>query len=121
MNIFDDFIVGNYEEIEWCFELTHFNERLNDNNISLSYIKQVVLEEDFIRYEQESDNNYAVYYPAPSTKDYNEIKLVFSCEENKINILTVIPITKKFKNKKYETIKKKRDKAHSKVNRNFRH
>lgn len=119
MNIFDEFIMGNMENIEWCFELSHFNQRLSENNISLNYIKKMVLEEDFIRYEQESNNSYAVYYPAPPTKKYKEIKLVLSCDKNKISVITVMPITGKFKNEKYESLKKKRDKAHSSVNRRF--
>ncbi|MDO5848344.1 MAG: DUF4258 domain-containing protein [Methanobrevibacter sp.] len=119
MNIFDEFIVGNVEEIDWCFELSHFNQRLSDNNISLKYVKQVIMEEDFIRYEQEADKSYGVYYPAPPTKDYDEIKLVFSCDKNTISLVTIMPITGKFKNKKYNDLKKKRDKAHSSVNRRF--
>lgn len=120
MNVFDDFIVGDLENISWCFELSHFNQRLVENNISLEYIKKIIYEEDYIRYEQESNNSYAVYYPAPSTKNYKEIKLIFSCKDSEISILTVMPITNKFKNKKYENLKNKVDKAHDKVNRNFR-
>lgn len=119
MNVFDDFIVGDIENIEWCFELSHFNQRLSENNISLNYIKKMVLEEDFIRYEQETGNSYAVYYPAPNTKDYDEIKLVLSCDKNTISVITVVPITKKFKKDEYAKLKKKRDKAHSRVNRRF--
>lgn len=119
MNIFDEFLVGNVEEIDWCFELSHFNQRLSENNISLKYIQKMIMEEDFIRYEQETGNSYAVYYPAPPTKKYDEIKLVFSCERNTISIITVMPITEKFKNDKYTSLKKKRDKAHASVNRRF--
>ncbi len=119
MNIFDEFIVGNVDNINWCFELSHFNQRLSDNNISLDYIKKIVMEEDFIRYEYESDNTYAVYYPAPPTKKYKEIKLVLGCKNNTISILTVIPMTKKLKNEKHAKIKKKKDKAYASANRNF--
>lgn len=119
MNIFDEFIVGNTDDIDWCFELSHFNQRLSENNISLKYIKQIVKEEDFLRYDQESSNSYGVYYPAPPTKDYDEIKLVFNCDKNKISIVTVMPITDKFKNEKYKKLKKKRDKAHKSANRRF--
>lgn len=120
MNSFDEFIIGNTEYIEWNFELTHFNQRLTENKLSLNYIKNLIYKEDFIRYNQEQDNKYGVYYPAPSSKEYDEIKIVFKCHENKIDLITVMPITDKFEDEKISKIKKKRDKAHTSVNRRFK-
>ena len=50
MNSFDEFIIGNIEYIEWNFQLTHFNQRLTENNINLDYIEHLIYDEDFIRY-----------------------------------------------------------------------
>lgn len=121
MNSFDEFIIGNIESIEWSFELTHFNQRLVENKISLNYIKHLIYEEDFIRYDQDPNNKYSVYYPAPASKEYDEIKIVFKCYEDKIDLITVMPITDKFKDKKISEIKKKRDKAQSSANKRFRY
>ena len=101
MNIFDEFIIGNTDVIEWGFDNSHFNQRLLDNGISRKFIEDTVKNQEPLRWENESGSKYAVFFNAPSTKDYKEIKVIFGCEGNKINLVSVIPISKKFKSKKY--------------------
>lgn len=117
MNIFDDFLVGNTDLIQWNFENTHFNQRLMDNGISREFIVDTVLNEEPNRWEQENQSKYAVYFNAPPTKDYNEIKVIFGCEGNRINLVSVMPISKKFKSKDYKKLEKQKQKAYAKRNR----
>ncbi|WP_276956140.1 hypothetical protein [Methanobrevibacter woesei] len=114
MNIFDEFIIGNTDDIEWGFDNSHFNQRLLDNGISRKFIEDTVKNQEPLRWENESGSKYAVFFNAPSTKDYKEIKVIFGCEGNKINLVSVIPISKKFKSKKYDDFDKKRNKAYLK-------
>ena len=114
MNIFDEFIIGNTDVIEWGFDNSHFNQRLLDNGISRKFIEDTVKNQEPLRWENESGSKYAVFFNAPSTKDYKEIKVIFGCEGNKINLVSVIPISKKFKPKKYDDFDKKRNKAYLK-------
>lgn len=117
MNIFDEFLVGNTENIEWGFGNTHFNKRLMDNGISIEFIKETVMYEEPLRYEQESQSSYAVFFNAPPSKDYKEIKIIFGCEGSKINLVSVIPITKKFKSEDYKKMEKMKSKAYAKRNK----
>ena len=92
MDIFDEYIVGNLSSINWCFENTHFIQRLDDNGISRDYIVDTVLNEEPLRYEPSGNHQYEVIFPAPKTKKYSEIKVVFACDNNTINLVTVMPM-----------------------------
>ena len=76
MNIFDEFIIGNTDVIEWGFDNSHFNQRLLDNGISRKFIEDTVKNQEPLRWENESGSKYAVFFNAPSTKDYKEIKVI---------------------------------------------
>ena len=110
MNVFDKFIVGDTGSIEWCFENTHFNRRLSDNGISREYVVDCVMYEEPISYERLENNLYAVVFKAPSTKEYKEIRVVFACNGNKIDLVTVMrnnETTTNRQNKQYQSEKKK--------------
>lgn len=121
LNAFDKFEIGQTESIDWCFENTHFQKRLKDNGISLDFIINTVKYDEPLRYEKTGANQYSVYFKAPASKRYGEIKVVFACCNNKISLVTVIPegTTERqkntFKSDKYRDIEKKRKKAISSV------
>ena len=110
MNVFDKFIVGDTENIDWCFENTHFNRRLSDNGISREFIVDCVMCEEPISYERLEDNKYAVIFKAPPSKDYKEIRVVFGCSGNKIDLVTIMrnnETTTNRQNKQFQSEKKK--------------
>lgn len=120
MDIFDEYIVGNLSSINWCFENTHFIQRLDDNGISRDYIVDTVLNEEPLRYEPSGNHQYEVIFPAPKTKKYSEIKVVFACNNNTINLVTVMPNAttnrqkNTYKSQNYKNLEKKKQKAYSK-------
>lgn len=110
MNVFDRFIVGDTENIDWCFENTHFNRRLSDNGISREFIVDCVMNEEPISYERLEGNKYAVVFKAPPSKDYKEIRVVFACNGDKIDLVTIMrnnETTTNRQNKQYQSEKKK--------------
>ena len=122
MNVFDKFIVGDTESIDWCFENRHFNQRLSENGIKREFIVDAVMYEEPIRYEKSGPNEYEVIYEAPANKDYKELKLIFGCHGNTIDLVTVMPNfqtatnrqRKKYQSDKRKDIEKKRLKAMAK-------
>lgn len=120
MDIFDEYIVRNLSNINWCFENTHFVQRLDDNGISREYIVDTILNEEPLRYEPSGNHQYEVIFPAPKTKKYSEIKVVFACENNTINLVTVMPNAttnrqqNTYKSRDYKNLEKKKQKAYSK-------
>ena len=119
MNVFDKFIVGNTESIDWCFENTHFNKRLSENGIKREFIVDTVMYEEPLRHEKCGNNEYEVIYEAPPNKDYKELKLIFACNGNTIDLVTIMPNfqtatnrqKKKYQSDKQKDIEKKRLKA----------
>ena len=122
MKVFDKFIIGQIGSIEWCFENTHFIERLRENGIKKEYIVNKVMNEEPIDYDHLENEEYAVIYDAPPNKDYNELRLIFACYKNTINLLTIMPNSetatnrqkKKYQSDKMKNMEKKRLKAISK-------
>lgn len=120
MDVFDRFLIGDTGTINWCFENTHFIQRLQKYRISRDYIVDVILNEEPIRYDTSGQGKYEVTFPAPANKDYKEVRVIFACHENTIDLLTVIPEgrTNRQKNKyadeNYKKIEKKRKQAYAK-------
>lgn len=120
MDVFDKFLIGDTKSINWCFENRHFNQRLQDNRISRQYIVDTVMYEEPIRYDTSGKNMYEVIFPAPESKDYPEIKVVFGCHDNTIDLVTIMPQGKtnrqknKFKSDSYKKVEKKRIQAMAK-------
>lgn len=110
MNVFDKFIVGDTQSIDWCFENTHFNRRLSENGISREFIVDCLMEEEPISYERLDNEKYAVIFKAPESKDYKEIRVVLACSGNKIDLVTIMrnnETTTNRQNKQYQSEKKK--------------
>ncbi|RAP48191.1 MAG: hypothetical protein BZ135_00930 [Methanosphaera sp. rholeuAM6] len=120
MDVFDRFLIGDTGTIEWCFDNTHFIQRLKKYRISRDYIVDTVLYEEPLRYDTSGHNKYEVVFNAPSNKEYREIRLIFACHKNTIDLLTVIPEgkTQRLKNKyaddDYKQLEKKRNRAYAK-------
>ena len=68
MKVFDKCILGDTESIDWCFENTHFNQRLSQNGIKREYIVDTVMYEEPVRYEKSGNEEYEVIYEAPTIK-----------------------------------------------------
>ena len=119
MKVFDKFILGDTESIDWCFENTHFNQRLSQNGIKREYIFDTVMYEEPLRYEKSGNDEYEVINEAPANKDYKELKLIFACHGNTIDLVTIMPNfqtatnrqKKKYQSDKRKDIEKKRLKA----------
>lgn len=122
MKVFDKFMIGETESIEWCFENTHFIERLKENGIKKEYIIDKIMNEEPITHDPLENEEYAVIYDAPSNKDYDELRVIFACDKNCINLVTIMPNSqtatnrqkKKYQSDKRKSIEKKRLKAISK-------
>ena len=120
MDVFDRFLIGDTGTIEWCFDNTHFIQRLNKYRIPRDYIVDTILYEEPLRYDTSGQGKYEVVFKAPSNKEYKEIRVIFACHNNIIDLLTVIPEgkTQRQKNKyaddKYKQLEKKRNKAYAK-------
>ena len=122
MNVFDKFLVGEISGINWCFENRHFLERLNENGITREYVVECLFEMEPKTYEHVEDDKYAVVYDAPQNKDYKEIRLIMSCSNNSIDLITIMRNNetttnrqhKQFQSQKKKSIEKKRLKAISK-------
>ena len=114
--------MGDTESIDWCFENTHFNKRLAENGIKRDFIVDTIMYEEPLRYEKSGNNEYEVIYEAPPNKDYKELKLIFACHGNTIDLVTIMPNfqtatnrqKKKYQSDKRKDIEKKRLKAISK-------
>lgn len=114
MDVFDRFLIGDTHDIEWCFDNTHFIKRLNDNRITREYIVDCVFDVEPLRYESNGNGEYEVFFPAPSNKDYKEIKVIFACNNNRIDLVTVMPLgsterqKNRYKSDSYKKLEKKR-------------
>ncbi|MBR3213030.1 MAG: DUF4258 domain-containing protein [Methanosphaera sp.] len=114
MDVFDRFLIGDTHDIEWCFDNTHFIKRLNQNRISRSFIVDTVFNEEPLRYEVNGNGKYEVFFKAPENKDYKEIKVVFACADNRIDLVTIMPLgsterqKNRYKSDSYKSLEKKR-------------
>ena len=110
MNVFDEFLMGESENIEWCFENKHFLERLNENGINRQYIVDCIMGEEPINWEHLEGEKYSVIFKAPENKDYKEIRIVMACNNNSIDLITIMrnnETTTNRQNKQYQSNKKK--------------
>ncbi len=122
MNVFDKFIMGETSSINWCFENRHFQERLDENSLSRSYVIDCLMNEEPISWEHVEREKYAVVYKAPESKDYKEIRIMLACSGNSIDLVTIMRNNetttnrqkKQYQSDKQKNIEKKRLKALSK-------
>ena len=55
------------------------------------FIVDTVMYEEPLRYEKSGNEEYEVIYEAPANKDYKELKLIFACHGNTIDLVTIMP------------------------------
>ena len=122
MNVFDKFIMGETSSINWCCENRHFQERLDENGLSRSYVIDCLMNEEPLSWEHVEREKYAVVYKAPESKDYKEIRIMLACSGNSIDLVTIMRNNetatnrqkKQYQSDKQKNIEKKRLKALSK-------
>ena len=122
MNVFDKLIMGETSSINWCFENRHFQERLDENGLSSSYVIDCLMNEEPLSWEHVEREKYAVVYKAPESKDYKEIRIMLACSGNSIDLVTIMRNNetatnrqkKQYQSDKQKNIEKKRLKALSK-------
>ena len=90
MNVFDKFLIGDLDYIYFDFSGVHLDKRLKENGITLEYIKYLIYNVEPLYFIHSRGNSYAVYYESPQTKDYDEIKLIFVCEDYRIVVVSVM-------------------------------
>lgn len=119
MNVFDEFLMGECEKIEWCFDNRHFIERLKENGINRDFIVDCVMLEEPVSWQHLEGEKYSVVFKAPNNKDYKEIRVVMACKDNSIDLITIMrndETTTNRQNRQYQSnkrkdIDKKRNKA----------
>lgn len=92
-NLVDQLYLGNLSSEYINFNNRHFLQRLNDNKISLDFVKNLLFNEEMIDYNHSSNHgkdSYELYYPAPDSKDYHNIKICVKIYNNCINLMTIM-------------------------------
>ena len=125
MNVFDLYLIGDVDSINWGFQSLHLNQRLRDNGINLDYIQDLVFNEVPIDFAYSRDNRFEVFFETPDTKDYAELKLIFACGSNSIDVISVMPNTlngsyknqTKYCSDSHKKLKKQQAKAYAKRKR----
>jgi len=110
MNVFDKFLMGDTGSINWCFENRHFIQRLDENGLTREYVVDCLLNEEPISWEHIEREKYAAVFKAPESKDYKEIRVVMACNDNSIDLVTVMrnnETTTNRQNRQYQSDKKK--------------
>ena len=91
MHVFDLYLMGYVDFINWGFSSLHLEQRLSENGISLDYIQDKIFYEEPIDFAYSRDNRFEVFFESPETKDYDELKLIFACGVDSIDVISVIP------------------------------
>lgn len=110
MNTFDRFLIGDIENIDWCFENLHFKDRLDENGITREYVVDCLFEKEPVTFQHLGEDKYSVVFIAPQNKDYKEIRLIMKCKDASIDLITVMrneETTTNRQNKQYQSQKKK--------------
>ena len=93
ISLIDELYLGNLDSNYINFNNVHFLKRLNENKISLDFVKNLILNEEILDYSpsfNHGPNSYELYYPAPDSKDYNNLKVCVKIYDDCINLVTVM-------------------------------
>ena len=126
MNVFDMYLIGDIDSINWGFNSPHLNQRLQENGIGLNYIQDMIFLNEPVDFAYSKDNRYEVFFESPET-DYEELKFIFACGSNSIDVITVMPNTligsnknrERFYPDSHKKLKKQQKKAFSKRKRMY--
>ena len=93
MNCIDNLICGQIVENQINIKNRHFNEMAQVNRIPVSFVIDSMLYVDPINPNACKDyrNRFEAFYPAPESKSYELIKVIFSFSNNTYNLITVMP------------------------------
>ena len=91
MNVFDLYLIGDVDSINWRFNTLHLDQRLRDNGIKLDFIQDMIFYEEPIDFAYIEDNRYEVFIESPKSKAYDELRLIFACGDDSIDVITVMP------------------------------
>lgn len=129
MSVFDNYLEGKMDNIQWNFNIAHLQDRLRMNRLTADYLKDTLLNGFPTDWEKSQDysDRYVVFYEAPESKNYDEIKVILRCIQNEINVISVMPNnnigTLKNQNRHcgaaYKNHKKQIQKAYSKRKRMY--
>ncbi|WP_407380969.1 hypothetical protein [Methanobrevibacter sp.] len=91
MNCIDELLLGSISRDRLNFNSCHFNFRLKQNRISIDYVEHALLNmEPLDCLNGNKKNSYELFYDAPESKCYDEIKIVvYDCNTH-INVSTVM-------------------------------
>lgn len=92
-SLIDQLYLGNLSSEYINFQNTHFLKRLRDNNISLDFVKNLVLNEEILDYRpsyNHGENSYELFYPAPESKDYSNLKVCVKVYNGCVNLMTIM-------------------------------
>lgn len=91
MHVFDLYLIGDVDSINWGFHSPHLDQRLRENCIELDYIQDMIFYEEPVDFAYIGDNRYEVFIESPRSKKYAELRLIFACGEDSIDVITVMP------------------------------
>ena len=93
ISLVDELYLGTLDSKYINFNNKHFLKRLEDNKISLDFVKNLILNEDIIEYRHSENygrDSYELLYPAPDSKDYNNLKVCVKIYNGCINLMTIM-------------------------------
>lgn len=93
ISLIDELYLGNLDSNYINFNNVHFLKRLDENKISLDFVKNLILNEEILDYCPSSDHgrdSYELYYPAPDSKDYSNLKVCVKIYNDCINLVTIM-------------------------------
>ena len=91
MHVFDLYLIGDVDSINWRFNSLHLDQRLRENGIELDYIQDMIFYQEPVDFAYIKDNRYEVFIESPETKTYDELRLIFACGDDSIDVITVMP------------------------------
>ena len=78
MHVFDLYLIGDVDSINWGFHSGHLDQRLRENCIKLDYIQDMIFYEEPVDFAYIGDNRYEVFIESPRSKKYAELRLIFA-------------------------------------------
>ena len=93
ISLIDELYLGNLDSNYINFNNVHFLKRLDENKISLDFVKNLIFNEEILDYGPSSghgEDSYELYYPAPDSKDYSNLKVCVKIYNDCINLVTIM-------------------------------
>ena len=123
MNLFDRFLTGDMAEVDLNLNNPHINESIKINSLNREDVINALLYEEVEWYDMSYKNRLIVYYSCnalnttPMAKDHNYFKMVLSSLNGSLNVVTIIPETRLFRDNGSKRKDKQLSKAFSKRKR----